>query len=81
MNPKQLFQNDLIQALKRWIGHGERILLLMDMNKHIISGSLAQELQQLGLVKATNKVWKDEEPHTFVFGRSPIDRVYHTPDL
>jgi hypothetical protein len=43
-NPKQLFQNDLIQALKRWIGHREHILLLMDMNKHIISGSLAQEL-------------------------------------
>ncbi len=80
-NPKQLFQNDLIQALKRWIGHGECILLLMDMNEHIISGSLAQELQWLGLVKATNKVWQDEEPHNFVFGRSPIDRVYHTPDL
>ncbi len=79
-NPKQSFQNDLIQALKRWIGHGEGIFLLMDMNKHIISGSLAQELQQLGLVKATNKVWQDEEPHTFVFGRSIIDGVYHTPD-
>ena len=53
----------------------------MDMNKHIITSSLAQKLQWLGLVKATNKVWQDEEPHTFVFGRSPINGVYHTPDL
>jgi hypothetical protein len=53
----------------------------MDMIEHIISGSLAQELQWLGLVEATNKVWQDEEPHTFVFRRSPIDGVYHTPDL
>jgi hypothetical protein len=52
----------------------------MDMNKHIISG-LVQELQRLGLVEATNKVSQDEEPYTFVFGRSPIDIVYHTPDL
>ncbi len=80
-NPKQLFQNDLIQALKRWIGHGECILLLMDMNKHITSGSLAQTLQRLGLVEATNEVWQDGELHTFVFGRSPINGVYHTPDL
>jgi hypothetical protein len=81
MNPKKLFQNDPIQALKRWIGHGEHILLLMDMNEHIISSSLAQDVQQLGLVEATNEVWQDEEPHTFVFGRSPIDRMYHTADL
>ncbi len=80
-NPKQLFQNDLIRALKKWICHGERILLLMDMNEHIISGSLAQELQRLGLIEATNKVWQDEEPHTFVFGRSSINGVYHTIDL
>jgi hypothetical protein len=80
-NPKQLFQDDLIQALKRWIGHGERIPLFMDMNEHIISGSLVQKLQQLGLVEASNKVWQDEEPHTFVFGRNPIDGVYHTADL
>jgi hypothetical protein len=80
-NPKQLFQDNLIQALKKWIGHGEHILLLMDMNEHIISGSLAQELQWLDLVEATNEVWQDEEPHTLVFGRSPIDGVYHTIDL
>ncbi len=60
-NPKQLFQNNLIRALKKWISHGERILLLMDINEHIISGSLEQELQWLGLVKAINKVWQDED--------------------
>jgi hypothetical protein len=54
----------------------------MDMNKHNISGSLVQELQRLGLVKATNEVWQDEEePHTFAFRRNPIDGVYHTSDL
>jgi hypothetical protein len=38
----------------------------MDMNKHIISSSLVQELQRLGLVEATNEVWQDEEPHTWL---------------
>ncbi len=59
--PKQLLQDDLIWALKKWIRHEERSLLLMDMNKHVITRSLAQELQRLGSVKATNKVWQNKE--------------------
>ncbi len=51
------------------------------MNKHILKGSLAQQLLAMGFVEATHTRWHKEAPHTFIDGSKPIGSVYHTHDL
>jgi hypothetical protein len=53
----------------------------MDMNKHILHGSVAHHLSGMGLIEATNSIWGDEELHTYIGGVEPINGVWHTPDL
>jgi hypothetical protein len=51
------------------------------MNKHILKGSLAQQLLAMGFAEATHTRWHEEAPHTFIDGSKPIDSVYHTHNL
>jgi hypothetical protein len=53
----------------------------MDMNKHVLRGTVARHLLSMGLIKATHQYWGNEEPHTFIGGVEPIDGVWHTPHL
>jgi hypothetical protein len=80
--PRELFQTDIVSSITRWIKAGDRIILFIDMNEHILNGTLPQEYFCLGLLEATHEYWEDQEPCTFVYGDcKPIDGVYHTPDL
>jgi hypothetical protein len=81
-NSRELFQADILAIITRWIESGNRIILFMDMNEHILTGNLLRELLRLGLQEATHEHWEDLEPSTFVYGNGmPINGVYHTPDL
>ncbi len=53
----------------------------MDMNEHILRGSVARYLLSMGLVEATHQNWGNDKPHTFIGGVEPIDGVWHTPHL
>jgi hypothetical protein len=64
-----------------WQAQGERILVCIDMNKHVLTGTLAQEFFRLGMVEATHMQWHGEEPHTYIDGSAPVDGVYHSPNL
>ena len=80
--PRSLFQDDIVTAITNWINNGDRLILFIDMNEHVLSGTLPQKLLRLGLEEATHKHWGIDEPNTYVYGDSkPIDGVYHTPDL
>jgi hypothetical protein len=80
--PRELFQADIISSITRWIKNADRIILFIDMNKHILTSNIPQELFCLGLQEATHEHWGDLEPRTFVYGDGkPINGVYHTPDL
>ncbi len=71
-----------MSAISRWIEHGDKILLFINMNEHIITGHLAKAFHHLGLLKATHLNWSGSEPQTFVFGKcGPIDKLYHSPEL
>jgi hypothetical protein len=81
-NPRELFQADILASITRWIESGNRIILFIDINKHILTDNLPRELLCLGLQEATHEHWEDLEPCTFVYGYDkPIIGVYHTPDL
>ena len=53
----------------------------MDMNEHILRRTVVHHLLSMGLVKVMHQHWGAIEPHTFIGGVDPIDRVWHTPDL
>jgi hypothetical protein len=42
--PLVLFQKHLVKWIKEWREAGERIILFMDHNKHVIKGPLGREL-------------------------------------
>jgi hypothetical protein len=80
--PRELFQEDILSAISRWIEHRDRILIFIDMNEHILTGHLAKAFQCLGLLEATHLNWKGSKPQTFVFGKGePIRGMYHSPEL
>ena len=68
--------------MKNWRGIGERIILFIDANEHVLKGKLPQRLfEELEMVEATNTRWEEDEPKTHIRGSIPIDGVYHTKDL
>ncbi len=72
---------DFSATLQVWRQQGDRLLIFMDMNEHILNGPLAQWMVRMGLEEATHKHWGSIEPHTYVGGKEPIDAVFHSPDL
>jgi hypothetical protein len=38
--PRELFQADIISSITRWVKKGDRIILFIDMNNHILTGNL-----------------------------------------
>jgi hypothetical protein len=73
-NLRELFQANILASITRWIKSGNRIILFIDMNDHILTGNLPIELSRLGLQEATHKHWEDLEPRTFVYGNGkPIN--------
>jgi hypothetical protein len=64
-----------------WQQQGDRLLIFMDMNEHILHGPLAKCMFCLGLKKATHQYWGGIEPHTYVGDKEPIDPVFHTSEL
>lgn len=83
-SPYDMFVNDLTQQLGKWRAEGDRLLVFIDANEHILQGRIARlwGRDDLDLREVTHRFWKDgEEPHTFAFGRQPIDGIFATPDL
>lgn len=82
--PYQLFVDDLSQQLKRWRAQGDRILLFIDANEHILRGPIATRLRSddIELHEAGHRFWDHgSEPHTYVDGSLPIDGIFATPDI
>ena len=82
--PYQLFVDDLSRQLQRWRAQGDRILLFIDANEHILLGPIAHRLRSDGieLCKVGHKFWPENMiPHTHADGSLPIDGIFATPDL
>jgi hypothetical protein len=79
--PRELFQANRVQSIMNWIESGDRLIIFINMNKHIITSNLPQKFLRLGLKEGTHKPWGAQEPRTFVYSnRKLINGVYHTPE-
>ena len=84
MDPREFFRTDFIQQLKLWRRAGERLIVCIDSNEHILRDELSLLLAKPGvdLEEVTHLHWDPgPEPHTYVDGSEPIDGVYKTPDV
>jgi hypothetical protein len=78
---QRLFMINFLAMLQVWHQQGDRLLIFMDMNEHILNGPLAKRMLGMGLEEAMHQHWGDIKPHTYMGGKEPIDAVFHTPDL
>ncbi len=69
---------DFIAQLQTWQKQGDRLLIFIDMNEHILKGHSAWYMLKMGLAEATHQVWGTEEPRTYFQGTEPIDGVWHS---
>jgi hypothetical protein len=74
--PSRLFTVDFVAQLQVWQRQGDRLLVFMNMNEHILTGRVACRLLAMGLRKAMHSQWGETEPHTYVRGLEPIDAVW-----
>jgi hypothetical protein len=79
--PLRYFAIDFIAQLQVWQRQGDRLLVFMDINKHILTGRLARRLLAMGLREATHSQWGETKPHTYICGLEPINAVWHSQDL
>ena len=62
-SPARLFLADFLAQLQVWQRQGDRLLIFMDMNEHVLRGTVARYLLKMGLVEATHQHWGSDEPH------------------
>ena len=81
--PQQLFGKDLLHQRKLWRKSGERIILLMDANEHVLTGKFNQAITRTGLdlEEFTHKYWGAHQPYTHINGKIPIDGGYKSPEI
>jgi hypothetical protein len=81
--PQQLFDKDLLHQCKLWRKSGERIILLMDANEHVLNGRFHKALTSAGLdmEEFTHKCWGPKEPYTHINGSIPIDGGYKSSKI
>ena len=84
LNPRRLFELDFHAALRTWKSKGERLLVFMDVNEHVINGKFMRRLMEdsmLDLVEETHRHWEEEPAHTYINGKDPIDCGLRTKDV
>lgn len=82
-NPKKMFGDDLLAALRRWKGQGDRLVLMMDANENVLQGHLCRQLQadDIDMVEVVHDQVPGEGPKTWFRGKESIDGIWATRDL
>jgi hypothetical protein len=82
-SPVELFDKDLSNQIKEWRKSRERIILLMDVNDHLLKSKFYQWLKRelTELEEFTHKCWGPMPPYTHISGSSPIDGGYKSPEI
>ena len=81
-NPYDMFCDDLLRQLKVWKKEGDRILLMMDANEHVLDGPFTRQLrEELDLEEISHKAWRGSPPNTHISGSKPIDGVWASRSL
>ena len=83
-SPYQFFVKGLTEALRGWRATGDRLILFIDSNEHVLNGHLAHLLSHptIAMHEVSHKFWRPGEEHnTHINGSQPIDGVYASPEI
>ena len=72
--PHRMFMVDFLAAVINWRNAGEWLIIMADMNEHVLTGKLARRLLSLGLQEATHTSWGSMEPNTHINGSRLLTR-------
>ena len=85
ISPKDLLTVDLLEQLRTWKKQGDRMVVMMDANDHILTGSLGKALVSqkwdTGLEEVSHRAWGNVAPNTYIRGREPVDGVWASSAL
>jgi hypothetical protein len=83
ISPRELFEDDLCWQLQVWRALGDRIILMMDANCHVLTGRLSRALTHpsIGLREITKDFLGSLCPNTHARGSEQIDGVWTTSDI
>ena len=79
--PLKLFQDDFIKQLQAWIKQNNKIIILIDANEDVRSGTLSTRLETVGLVSAIRRQHGNHCPPTQHSGSTPIDDIWVSRDI
>jgi hypothetical protein len=83
-SPLVLFRKHLVKQIEEWCKAGERIIIFMDHNEHVINGPLGKELSDkegLDLREAIVQHTGTSPGATFFHSSKPINRMWVSSDL
>jgi hypothetical protein len=81
-DPIEAFDHDIFVCIKQWIEAGEHIILGIDVNEDIRSGSFARRIRlECGLQEIMIRNFGQNLPHTYARGSSPIDGLFVSSSL
>jgi hypothetical protein len=81
--PLELFDKDLTNHITKWWEEGDRIILLMGVNNHLIEGKFSRKLAPMNpdMHEFSHKCWGPVAPYTHINGSQPIDGGYKSPKI
>ena len=82
-NPKAMFRDDLLGALRIWRNNGERVILMMDANEHVSDGKMCSQLRQsdIDMHPSVDSMTPGTSPKTWFRGKEAIDDIWFSSDL
>ena len=82
-NPRDMFRDDLVEAIRQWRSQGNRIILMIDANENVLTGQLADSLaaDEIDMVEAVHSRTPGPGPKTWFRGKESIDGIWISSDL
>ena len=83
VTPRQLFESDFLNQLRVWRNQGDRLIVMMDANEHVLTGRMCRQLanEDINLREITQDFHGSLCPNTHSSGSQPIDGVWATADI
>ena len=81
MCPRKLFIMNVEQFIADSIEPGVEVMLTVDVNDRMVTGKLARQLWNLGLVEAYCNKFKSTGPTSYFRGRHQIDGECYTHNI
>jgi len=76
-----MFDNDLINKITDVLLQGINIVLLIDANENVETGTFASRMEEIGMMNAFTTLFEESMPPTHHSGSQPISTMYHSSNL